>query len=379
MTPMRLKRNSVSIWVTRALVALAALRLLGCARKPAGESEEGSAAPPAPAVLEVTVTRVGRADMTQTLAVTGTIAALPNQDVRLSSLVPGRIAGMMVAEGDHVKPGQVLAKIEDRPFLDQIQQAEAAVEQTKANLENARLNRDRNESLFRRGIAAQKDVEDARTQVSVQEAAGRQAEAVLALARLQLARTEVRSPLVGTVVKRLQSVGEQVEGTAAQPLFEVANLRQVELFGNVPAVYLGKIRVGKTLPVTTDAFSSKVFEGRVVAVSPAVDPSTNVGLVRIRISNSNGWLRLGMFLAARVPLETHAHTLVVPPQAVYRDEKGQPRVYRVQGDFAEAVPVTLGFETQDRVELLSGAQAGEIVILTGGYGLGERAQVEIKP
>jgi membrane fusion protein (multidrug efflux system) len=361
------------------VLALGCLFTLACSRNPSASSEQEATGNPGEVVAEVTVTRVGRADLSTTLSVSGTIAALPNQDVRVSSLVLGRVAREMVAEGDHVRAAQALAKIEDRPFLDQIQQAEATVEQAKANLENARLNRERNENLFQRGIAARKDLEDARTQARVSEAALRQAEATLALARLQLTRTEVRSPLDGTVVKRLVSVGEQVDGTAAQPLFEVANVAEVELFGNVPAVYLGKIRVGQALHIATDAFPGKELAGRVVAISPAVDPATNVGLVRIRIANAAGLLRLGMFLTAQVPLETHANALVVPPQAVYRDQGGRPCVYRVQGDTAEAVPVKLGIETSAHVELLSGVKAGETLILTGGYGLPERAKIKVKP
>ena len=349
-----------------------------CSNKPRAESD-GGADNPADAVTEVTVTRVERADMTTTLSVTGTVAALPNQDVRVSSLVPGRVARMMVAEGDRVRAGQILAKIDDRPLQDQAQQAQAAVEQARASLENARLNRDRNESLFQRGIAARKDLEDARTLSSVNEAASRQVEAALSLARLQLARTEVSSPLDGVVVKRLVSVGEQVDGTAAQPLFEVASVNEVELFGNVPAIYLQKIRVGQTLHIATDAFPGNELAARVAAISPVVDPSTNVGLVRIRIANRSGLLRLGMYLAAQLPLETHPQALVVPPQAVYRNQEGMPLVYRVLGENAEAVHVKIGLETQERTELLEGVQAGDMVILTNGYGLGEHSKVKVKP
>ncbi|MBZ5544018.1 MAG: efflux RND transporter periplasmic adaptor subunit [Acidobacteriia bacterium] len=253
------------------------------------------------------------------------------------------------------------------------------VEQAKANLENAQLNRDRNEDLFKRGIAARKDLEDARTQVSVQQASLRQVEAQLALGRLQIARTEVHSPLTGTVVKRFVSDGEQVDGTAAQPIAEVANLDRVELYGNVPAAFLGRIHVGETLPVTTEAAPGKSFEGRVVAVSSAVDPATNIGLVRIRLENPGGLLRLGMFLTAQLAVETHANALVVPSQAVYRDEKGQPRVFRLQGDTAEAASVQLGLETNQRVEILSGLREGETIVLTGGYGLADRARVKVQP
>jgi membrane fusion protein, multidrug efflux system len=360
------------------LLALGCLFLLGCSKKSGTAEDEDAVANPNDMVAEVTLTRVGRADVSSSLNINGTISALPNQDVRVSSLVPGRVARMTVAEGDHVQGGQVLAKIDDRPFQDQVHQAEAAVEQAKANLDNARLSRDRNENLFQRGIAARKDLEDARTLASVDESAVRQAEALLALARLQLARTEVRSPLDGTVVKRLVSVGEQVDGTAAQPIFDVANVREVELFGSVPAPYLARIHTGQTLRIFAGAFPPSGILGTVVAISPAVDPATNVGLVRIRMANGAGLLRLGMFLSAAVPLETHVQALVVPPQAVYRDQSGQAHVYRVQGENAEAVPVKLGLETQGQVELLSGVKEGELIILTGGYGLPEHAKVKVK-
>jgi RND family efflux transporter MFP subunit len=359
-------------------LTLAVLVLPSCSKKSSGDEGEETEEGAANVVAEVTVTRVERADIQSTLSVTGTISALPNQDVRVSSLVPGRVAQMMVAEGDHIREGQVLAKIDDRPFRDQVQQAQAAVDQAKANLENSRLNLQRNEKLLERGIAARKDVEDARTQASVNKAALSQAEAAYSLARLSLSRTEVRSPLSGMAVRRLLSAGEQVDGTAAQPVFEVANTSEVELFGNVPALYLDKIRVGQVLRISADAFPGRVFQSHTVAISPAVDPSTNVGLVRIRIANGAGLLRLGMFLSAQVPLETHRNALVAALQAVYRDSDGNPEIYRVEGEKAEAVPVKLGLETKDRVELLSGAQEGETIILAGGYGLPAHAKIKVK-
>ena len=375
---MRFRRQTLWPTVVFGAVMLAWVLAPACSKSPDAGGEE-SPDHPEEAVPEVTLTRVERADISAKLAVTGTLAALPNQDVKVSSLVPGRIARMMVAEGDRVKAGRVMAKVDDRPFLDLIQQAEGAVAQAKANLENARLNLRRNEGLFERGIAARKDLEGSRTEVAVDEAALRQAEAALALARLQLARTEVLSPLDGIVVKRLVSVGEQVDGTAAQPVFEVASLGEVELFGNVPASYLPKIHEGTALTASADAFPDKNFPARVVAISPAVDSATNVGVVRIRIANGAGLLRLGMFLTAQLPIETHLKALVVPPPAVYRDEQNQPQVYRVNGDSAEAVAVKLGLESPTQVELLSGVKEGDTVILTGGYGLAARAKIKVKP
>jgi RND family efflux transporter MFP subunit len=374
----RLPGSSNAARIIWGAAAVGVVLASACSPKTAGDADEAGGKTPEQ-VATVTVTKVARGSITSWLTITGTVAALPNQDVRVSSLVPGRIAKMMASEGDRVHSGQVLAKIEDRPFLDQIQQAEASVAQAKANLENAQLTLTRNDDLFKRGIAARKDLEDARTQVSVDQAALQQAEASLSLARLQLSRTEVRSPLEGTVVKRFLSDGEQVDGTGAAPIFEVADLRQVELFGNVPANYLGRVRVGQTLPVSSDAFPGKALSGRIVAISPAVDPATNVGQVRIRMANPKALLRLGVFLSARLALEVHTNALLVPSQAVYRDAEGQPEVYGVEGDAATAEPVKLGLETADQMEILSGVKEGETVILTGGYGIEKQAKVKVQP
>jgi RND family efflux transporter MFP subunit len=362
--------------ISRLLLAagVCTLGIAGCSHPSADDEGGGASANP-----EVTLTRVVRADISDSLTLTGTAAALPNEDVRVSALVPGRIAELVVAEGDRVRTGQVLAKLDDRPYRDQLQQAEAAEQQTKANLENAQLARTRNEDLFQRGIAARKDLEDARTQESVAAAALRQAEAALELARLQLARTQILSPLNGMVAKRFVNVGEQVDGTAAQPIVEVASLREIEFQANAPASYLGKMRPGEPVRLTGESAGAKEILGRVVAISPAVDPATGVGLVRIRVPNADGMLRLGMFLSAQVAVDTHARALVVPPEAVYRDETGDPRVFIVNQDTAAAVSVKLGIETKDRVELLAGAKEGDTVVLSGGYGLGDKARVRVKP
>lgn len=367
---MNFKRTSI---LGSSLLAVSvSLALAGCSSKP-GADEDAAAARP-----EVTLTRVVRADIARKITLTGTAAAPLNQDVRVSAMVPGRIAELNVAEGDRVKIGQVIAKLDSRPYHDQLLQAEAAAQQAKANLENAKLNHTRNEDLFQRGIAARKDLEDARTQESVAAAAVRQAEAVLELAHLQLSRTQIFSPLNGLVAKRFVSVGEQVDGTAAQPIVEVANLEAVEFLGNAPAIYLAKLHPGEAVEVTTETAPGKKFPGRVAAISPAVDAATGVGLVRIRVPNSAGLLRLGVFLSAEIPVEKHTRALCVPLDAIYHNEAGEPRVFLVSEDSAKAAPVKLGIETKELTELLEGVKEGDTVILTGGYGLSDEAKIQSK-
>lgn len=366
---------------TAALLAtlLLSLALFGCSHHSGGDADDASASATTAVKAEVTITKVVRSDIAQNLTLTGNAAALPNQDVRISSLVAGRIAELRVAEGDRVHAGELLARIDARTFRDQLSQAEAAEAQAKATLENAQLSMTRNQDLFRRGIVARKDLEDAQTADHVAQAAERQAAAALEIAQLQVNRTEILSPLNGIIAKRFASIGEQVDGTAAQPIVEVANLEALEFLANAPAAYLAKMHDGEPVDVTTEAFPDKRFPGRVIAISPAVDPSTGVGLVRVRVPNPGGKLRLGLFLTAEIPIEKHAHALCVPPDSVYRDDSGQPRVYEVENDTAKAVSVELGIQNKDLVEITSGVKEGDTVILKGGYGLADTAKIQIAP
>ncbi len=357
-------------------LGLCVLLAAGCSHK-AGDDDESASN--ANAKAEVTLTRVERSTISQTLTLNGTASPLPNNDVRVSSLVAGRIAELNVAEGDEVKAGQVVARLDDRSYRSQLQQAEAGQQQAKANFDNAQLARTRAEDLFQRGIVARKELEDARTQESVAAAALKQADAALEIAKLQVARCVIVAPLNGAVAKRFVSVGEQVDGTAAQPIVEIANLQEIEFEGNAPAMYLSKLHPGESVSVSAESAPGQRFAGRIQAISPAVDPSTGVGLVRIRIPNPNGALRMGIFLTAEIPVDTHANVLTVPAEAIYRDQKSEPRVFVVQQDSATAVPVKLGIETKDRVELTGGdVKEGQTIILTGGYGLPDQAKIQIK-
>ncbi|MHB8485052.1 MAG: efflux RND transporter periplasmic adaptor subunit [Candidatus Acidiferrales bacterium] len=369
---MRRKSLWMSIGLNVALVLAPVMFVSGCS---GGAGDQPAASQ---MTAEVTITKVARENIRLTAPVSGNVVALPNKDVKVSSLVAGRITSLNVAEGDRVRAGEVLATIDARAYQDQLRKAQAAVAQAQATVQNAQQNVTRYETLFKRGIVAGKTLEDAKTALSVAQGAERQAAASQQASARQLEQTKIRSPLTGVVAKRFASIGEQVDGTATQPIVEVANIAQVELSGNLPASYLAKIHLGEMLPVTSDALPGDTFDGRIVAISPSVDPATNVGSIRIRIANPKGTLKLGMYLNAQVPVETHANALTVPPQAIYHDAAGNTRVYEVVGDTAKAVNVKLGIDTKDRVQILSGVTAGETIVLDGGYGLGETTKIKIK-
>jgi RND family efflux transporter MFP subunit len=369
----RSSRAALSAFVLAA--ALASVLAVPACTRPGSDEEIVSAEVP---TISAETSTVARRDLVEPLLVRGAVAAPPNEDVKLASQVPGRVVAMSVAEGDSVRAGQVLAEIETPPLEDQQRQARAGLSQARAGVENARLNLARTERLFERGIAAGKEVEDARAQAAAAEAGLEQAQAALATADRQLARARVISPISGQVVKRFVGVGEQVDGTPAQPLLEVANVDQVEVVAHVAADHLGRVRVGQRAAIVSDAWPDRTFDGELIAIGHAIDLATNSALVRIRVKNPGHPLKVGMFAQARVGLQEKKGVLVVPPSAVSKTDEGTA-VYVVSGEEATRTLVKLGLETPEAVEVLSGVKEGQTVLTSGVHGLGERAKLAAKP
>ena len=362
-------RAFVSSWWHFFVSSTLALSLLSCSHK----AEEESKPPDVPTITAESA-KVTRRTLVDDVIVRGAISAVPNEDVKVSALVAGRVNALPVAEGDTVRQGQVVAELDPQPLVDQRRQAAAAVEQARAQLENARLNLQRNEQLYQRGIAAGKEVEDARTAVAAGQSALEQATAALSTAERNIERASVRAPISGQVVKRMVSVGEQVDGTAAQPIVEIANLDRVELAANVPAEYLSRVAVAMKASIATDAYPDRTFDGTVIAIAPAVDTVTNAALTRIRIANPNRQLKVGVFAEARIALAEHANALVVPPSAIVRDANGAA-VYLVADDLAQRTEVEVGLEKPDATEILSGVKEGDTVLTSSVHGLGEKAKL----
>jgi RND family efflux transporter MFP subunit len=361
--------------VAVALALASPLAVAGCHRGASDEEEIASAEVP---TITAQTARVERRDLVDWLVARGPVTARPNEDVKVAPQVAGRVVQMKVAEGDRVRAGQLLALLETRPLEDQRHAASAALQQAKAGLDAADSNLNRTEALFQKGIAAGKEVEDARAQRAAADAALAQAQAGLDSALRQLSRAHVTSPIDGQVVKRFVGVGEQVDGTAAQPVVEVANVEQVEVAAQVPAEHLGRVRDGMSAEVASDAQSGRTFEGRVVGIAPAIDQGTNTALVRVAVANPERLLKVGMFAEARIALETKKGALAVPPGAIARGEQGTA-VYVVSGDLATRTPVKTGLETKDAVEVLSGVGQGQTVLISAVHGLGEKAKLAAKP
>jgi multidrug efflux pump subunit AcrA (membrane-fusion protein) len=418
-----------------AVIALLALALLAfLVLRGRGASGEEEAKP----VVEVEVASPARAEMREYVEATGTLNALPGHEASFSAATAGRATRVLVQVGQFVRAGQTLAEL-DKGVLaatvrqqaaavqqasaqaaqarstsgsqspiatDQIRQAETALSTARANQLQAQNELTRQQTLFDRGIAARKDVEAARTQLAVTNAAVTQAESALAAARVnaarglgeartqatvaaggvsaaqaalqvaqaELSRARIVAPISGTVTKRAVNDGETVD--PATPAFEVIDASSLDLVANLPAQYLGRVKTGDITVVKVEPFPEREFEGGVVQVAPAVDPQTNTVAVRVRLPNPTGELKAGLFADARIAVEIHANALVVPETALVEGDETSVFVPKAD-ETVEKRKVTVGIREGGRAEITEGLKDGERVVTTGAFGLDDKSKIKI--
>jgi RND family efflux transporter MFP subunit len=286
--------------------------------------------------------------------------------VKLAPLQPGRLAAVLVAEGDRVRAGQILARLDLTPLRDAAAQAEAQLSQARAQAANAATKLRRAREAFDAGVAAGQEVDDARLGDEAARAAVRTAEAQLSTARNQLARGELRAPFEGVVAKLSAAAGEPVD--PSKPVVEVARVDALELRAPVAQRVAMQLRAGQQASVELEGRS---FPAMLIAISPVIDPATGAALARVRVANAAFALKANAAARARITVDRHAGVLCVPKAAVLAG----PAIETVDGGKAKRVDVQTGYDDGSHVELTAGAKEGDPVIVQGAYALPDGTEV----
>lgn len=343
--------------------------------------QRASPALPAPGPVQVSAAQVTRGDVTSSLVVRGFLQALPGRDVKLGTLLSGRLAGLPVAEGDVVAAGALLARIEPTVFRDVRSQAEAGLAQTRAQTLNADLRLTRARLAFDAGVAAAQEVDDAQAQAAAARSAQRAAEATLSTAQNQLGRTELRAPFAGSVAHVFAAVGEPVDGTG-KPLIEITDASSLELHASVDQASAARLSVGAAAVV--DGEVGPPVTGAVVAVSPTVDPVSGTVLVRVRFDNAEGRFKVGAVAGATFPLAVAKGVLRVPTQALVprvQEGAGDGKALAVEKIDPDGRVVRVGVEAGviggTFAEVRSGVILGDTVVTSGGYALPDGTAVSV--
>ena len=358
--------------------ALALALAAGCAaacHRGAAEPDDDKA-DDKPAAAAVTCRAVEAAAIEDTIDVSGVIAPPPKLDAIVSSPVAGRVAQVAVDEGDRVAAGALLAVIEDPALGASSVEARAAVDGARAQLAAAEQEVARQQRLVDTGIGARKDLEDARAKQAAAAADVAAATARSGLAGAQLARREIRAPRDGVVLHLQRKVGESVDGTAATPIAEIADLRVLELHAQAPPAALRPLRDGMAAQVQVLGADAPVA-ATVVRVAPAVDPATMLGAVRIALASSEG-VQVGTAASGRIAVATR-NGLRVPPGALRRSMVGEDEVVVCDGSTARVRKVSVGGRTERGVEIKDGLKAGDRVVIDHVLGLQEGQPLTAAP
>ena len=338
----------------------------------------GNAEPPAADRTEaspVAVTTRAAAYRQMSEPVRATAAVEPSRRVMPGTKILGRVDAVPVAEGQRVKAGQVLARLERRDLQAAVDQAKAAVTAAEAQLENARAQHARMVELQARGSATTKNLEDATTGFRMAQAGVEQAKANLAAAQVNLGYARVTSPLDGWLVSKGIEAGDMV--SPGRPLFTVEDLDPVKVVAEVPENEVSGLAAGDSAVVEVSAVAFRQ-EGAISRIAPAGDARSRTFRCEVVLPNPKGVLKSGMF--ARVAFtpktgETTRDALLVPASAIVH--RGQlTGVFVVEDSRARLRWVRTGAASGDEIEVLSGLDPGDRFAVEVPAGLVDGAPVQ---
>ena len=345
----------------------------------------GGGGPRVPMTVELGEAK--RGDVAAHLTVVGNLIGL--QTIDIAPRTAGRLLSVSVEMGDAVRRGQVLAKVEDREIAEQVRQAEASLEvskatirQREADLKVAEVNFERSKNLFGRQLLAKQSLDDAESrylaavaQLDLAKAQQNQNEARLQELRFNLQNTVVSSPVDGFVGKRNVDPGAMVNTNTA--IASVVEISRLKLVVNVVEKDLRMVTAGDVGIVEVDAYPGEKFNGRIARVAPVLDPATRTATIEIEIPNPGYRLKPGMYARISLTVEERKNALVAPKSAVIDFENKRGVWEPNEENRARFVPVTLGIEGTDTIEILAGLAEGQRFVTTGAAAVRNNDQLVI--
>jgi HlyD family secretion protein len=318
----------------------------------------------------VSVTEVGVSSVPTTVSIIGTIAARYDMPIGVEGEA-GRVAAIYVEAGDHVKRGQVLARLNVSVLEPQVANLEAALEQARAEADLADAEYRRAQAVGASGALSAEETQRRKSAGLTAAAKVKVAAAQLAEAQARLARAAVRAPADGIILTRNVEVG-QTATPGGEALFRLSERGEVELRGQVAEQDLPQLRVGQSVNVRLTG-TTRVYEGHVRLLGAVIDPQTRLGQVRVALTPDPN-LRPGAFARADVTV-SNADRAVLPQTAVLTDDKGsyvlivnaqhkvERRAVRVSGMVPNGVTIAEGVGAKEQVVATAGAflQEGELV------------------
>jgi len=330
-------------------------------------------------VDESLILTVKRGDLAIDVVETGRVQ--PREKVEVKSKVAGQVEKVLVDEGDVVKKGQMLLRLDPTDYRRDVAKCEADVAQAKNAIEFAQLTLDRKKrGLADRGVAAA-DVELAENDLKVRKVSLQTAAVALAAAEDRLRYTQITSPMDGVVIQRGIQPGEVVTpGVQAtfegKPLLTVADLSTLVVKADFNQIDVARVQIGQKVTLTLDSLPGRTFAGRVTRVAPAsTQPKgkeIEVFPIEATVEGDASGVRPGMTADLRVHIDRKPNVLSLPIEAVVKDkDKGTSSVTKVlslQDGKAKTdkVDVKVGAKNDREIEIVDGIKEGDRILVKPG-------------
>jgi len=389
-----MKSNLTSV-LKAAGLSLLGVSLTACTGEPHKKEATNDPVP-------VQVGRVQKVQERETVSVSGTVST-PNSPASVCFLVSGKVVFVGPREGEYVKKGQILARIDPTDFTlsvkgaaAQAASAQAALEKAMNSarpelLEQARISFERAEDEYRRmkmladakSLApndfqrykaayehAKQDYEQAKTggqqeDKALARASFNQAAAHLEVARKGLSDATLCAPMDGYIAKRSIEPGDTA--AAGRPVFEIVRMDPLEVNVGIPETDVHMVRIGQQADIVVPALPGKSLQGTVRVINVSADPNTRTYMARIEVANPEHLLRVGMVAEARIRGDRTVSMATLPGDAVVRDPQGATQVYVYYPDQKRVYTkrVEIGAIANRDVEIKSGLEGNELIILAG--------------
>ncbi len=337
-----------------ALVLALLMTVTACGK---GDKGKEATAEDAPAAIPVETEAVSHRSVAASYVGTAALEVPRGADVIAKT--SGIALEVLVEEGDVVRAGQPLLRLDpDRPRL--------AVEQSRAAMGKLENNYRRAQQLVGQQMISENDLDQIKFDLDTARAQYR-------MSTLELSYTTVTAPIAGVISQRMIRTGNFAQINT--PLFSIVDNARIEATLNVPERELRVLKRGQPVRLQVDALPDETYEGVVERISPVVDSGSGTFRV-ICAFEGNDMLRSGMFGRIRIDYDERADALVIPRSALLDDEEAAA-VYTVRDGKAVRVPVTLGYVDGSMIEIRDGLTLGEPVVTAGKVALREGSAVQV--
>jgi len=357
-------KSTLAVALVATLVA-GAVRVISARQTQKNELDAQQAATKIQAELELgssDLVQVKTVDLTQGLAISGTLKAVNTAIIK--ARVPGEIQGLSVREGDAVKSGDIIARIESTEYLARLSQMQQQAEAAKAQVDIAKRSFDNNRSLVDQGFISKTALDASLATLAAAEANYRAARAGADVSSKALDDTVLRAPVSGQVSQRLVQSGERVSVDAR--LVEIVDLSRMELEASISAADSLQVRVGQTAQLTLEG-ASKPLPAHVSRINPSAVAGSRAVLIYLSVEH-HSTLRQGLF--AQGTLSTGRTRSLAVPLSTVRTDRPQPYLQLLREGQVQHHTVTLGGRGESDGQILvaiDGVDEGAMV-LSGNVG-----------